>query len=1062
MERSTLCAKHYDENEAVDCPVQHTQSDSESQVTPSAGTDCEQPHLVTPGPAGVISFDAYVDPLRFLAQLWERYGDVLRYRTRFGHCFLFLHPEHAQTILHRESLHRTSLVKMLLGDGLLVSDGPRWKSQRRLMQREFLPRSVAPFVSVMARETARSAQSWQLTALAGDPVDVPVEMSRLTLRVIVKALFSEDLTDTRASELCTAVTQVIVEQGKLSWMLFGLPASFTPASNAIFAAAKAVLDAVAYDMINHRRGVPASTRPHDILTLLLEAETDTGSLSDLQIRDEIMTMLVGGHETTALSLAWAWKAIAENPDVEAALHAEIDQVLGGRCPELEDLSKLSYTRGIFQEALRLYPPVWYQARLASEDTVIHGHFVPRGACVLVSGWFTHRHKDFWPDPELFDPTRFSNSPAQATHRDAYFPFGDGRHICLGMHFALLEGTLILAQLSQQFRVRPIPGQQVLPHPGITLRQSPGLAATIELRSCAAKSRTLLDILLRHASSDPDRIAYTFLVDGATDARSITWSQLARRARARGELLCQQGAIGKPVLLALPSGLAFVEWIFACWYAGAIVVPVSLPRHLRVKHRLEAIIADAGVQFVIATVATRQRLEADRIDAQSTTSLAWIDADAAIDPIGESDSARPACGRIALLQYTSGSTGTPRGVIVTHDNLICNSALIAETCGIGPADTIAGWLPLFHDMGLIGLVLQATFSGARCVFMAPERFLMHPWLWLQMISDYGARCSPAPNFAYDLCVDKISEAHKATLNLSGWRCALNGSEPVRGATLERFAAAFAGCGFRRDAFIPCYGLAEATLLATAATERRWPAIRRVDGAAVTGGDGGGYVSCGRACGDTQLAIVDPATCVAVMPGTIGEIWLAGNIIADGYWNEPQASAVSFNAAILGTTQVDTGRKWLRSGDLGFIADGELFITGRLRELIIVAGRNYFPADIEGTVESADSALAAFGAVAFALELDGLERLIIAAELRREYRRPGVSGTAHELDPAAVRQRVRAAVVAAHEVTPYEVVLLRPGAVRRTSSGKISRTATREAYVGQTLEAWEHLDGTRSAI
>jgi acyl-CoA synthetase (AMP-forming)/AMP-acid ligase II len=348
-------------------------------------------------------------------------------------------------------------------------------------------------------------------------------------------------------------------------------------------------------------------------------------------------------------------------------------------------------------------------------------------------------------------------------------------------------------------------------------------------------------------------------------------------------------------------------------------------------------------------------------------------------------------------------------------------------------------------------------------MAPERFLMQPWVWLQMMSDYRACCSAAPNFAYDLCVEKISAAHNAKLDLSHWRNALNGSEPVRAATLERFAGAFAECGFRLETFFPCYGLAEATLFVTgpSADRRHWTR-RDADGTALAKGETGGHVGCGHAYGDTQIAIVDPTTTTRVTAGEIGEIWLTGGSIAQGYWNNPQATAAAFDAIIAEDIPSATDQKWLRTGDLGFIADGELFITGRLRELIIVAGRNHFPADIESSVESADPAIASSGAVAFSLDLNGAERLIIAAEVRREYRRTAASTTAPHLDPAAVRQRIRAAVVAINEVSPYEVILLNPGAIPRTTSGKVSRLGTRAAYLSRTLELMEEIPDAQGVV
>jgi acyl-CoA synthetase (AMP-forming)/AMP-acid ligase II len=561
--------------------------------------------------------------------------------------------------------------------------------------------------------------------------------------------------------------------------------------------------------------------------------------------------------------------------------------------------------------------------------------------------------------------------------------------------------------------------------------------------------TLPGRLHQLAATDPDAPAYTFLGGSDAGSRSITWSQLNQRAAALGSHLISQGATGQPVLLAMKSSLEFVESLFACWYAAAIAVPVSLPRHQRLESRLKGIIADSGVRLAIGTAETREHLSGGPAHA---VPLTWIAPDAAATPGTDWPDERAAQSHVALLQYTSGSTGTPRGVIVTHANLAHNSALIAEACGHQRGDVIAGWLPLFHDMGLIGLVLQAVGAGVHCVLMAPEKFLMRPWVWLQMISDYRACSSPAPNFAYDLCVDRVGLERRATLDLSCWRNALNGSEPVRAATLERFAAAFSGCGFRRSAFFPCYGLAEATLLVTAPVKAHEIVRRNIEGSLVATEDVGGYVGCGRPVRDTRLAIVDPQSRAALRSGEVGEIWVGGRSVTSGYWKDPHSTGAMFGGTLetnRGEHRPDTG--WLRTGDLGFQdATGELFITGRLRELIIIAGRNYFPVDIERTVESADSSIAVSGVVAFSADVDGLERLIIAAEVRR----PSVArGERGAFDVRAVCGRIRLAVSAENEVAPFDIALLRPGALPRTSSGKLQRLATRDAYLNNTLELLE---------
>ena len=439
---------------------------------------------ITPGPTAVIPADTNVDPLIFLADLIEQYGDVVRYHTKFGSCFLFVHPDHVQTILHRENYRRASLFKMMLGDGLLASDGPRWRSQRRLMQKDFLPASVAPFVAIMARETRKTIADWHVAALENKAVDITAAMTQLTLRIVVCALFSEDIDDPTLNQLCGAVTQVITDLGRISRTMFGAAVQFTPVSSAAFAAGKKVIDAICYDLINRRRNQNATQRPRDLLTLLVEAETDSGPMTDLQLRDELVTMLVGGHETTALALAWTWKLIGDHPAVAAEMHREIDSVLAGREPGVMDLQKLPYVQAVFQESMRLYPPVWSIARMANEDDVVAGYAIPRGAYVLLAPWFTHRHKSFWPDPERFDPARFTDGAAAARHRYAYFPFAGGRHQCIGMHFSMLEGVQILAQLAQQFDLHLSPGENIKPDPGITLRQNPLMSATPVARAAS--------------------------------------------------------------------------------------------------------------------------------------------------------------------------------------------------------------------------------------------------------------------------------------------------------------------------------------------------------------------------------------------------------------------------------------------------------------------------------------------------------------------------------------------------------------------------------------------------
>ena len=434
----------------------------------------------TPGPPGIIA-DANIDPLIFLKRLLDQYGDVVRYQSRFGPCFVFVNPVHVQAILHDENYRRASLVKMMLGEGLLAVDGPFWRSQRRLMQRDFLPARIEPMVANMVRRTSMLADQWRSAAESQQPINVMSDMTRLTLQIVVEALFSNDLPDSKMTDLCAAVTQTIEDLGEISWTIFGTPMHFAPGASEKFAAGRKIIDQTCYEMISARRALPQDRRPRDLLTLLVESDSGDGGMSDRQLRDEIVTMLVGGHETTALALSWAWKLLAENPRVEAQLHGELDQMLQNGPPSMQNLARLPLSRAVFQESMRLYPPVWYMARVANEESVIDGHPIPRGACIMVTAWFTHRHREYWPDSERFNPQRFLD-PNVLQHRYAYFPFGGGRHQCLGMHFANIEGAIILAILAKQFRLVPLAGQEVRPMPGITLRQSPPMRAMVELRN----------------------------------------------------------------------------------------------------------------------------------------------------------------------------------------------------------------------------------------------------------------------------------------------------------------------------------------------------------------------------------------------------------------------------------------------------------------------------------------------------------------------------------------------------------------------------------------------------
>ncbi|HEY9422517.1 MAG TPA: AMP-binding protein, partial [Thermoanaerobaculia bacterium] len=378
--------------------------------------------------------------------------------------------------------------------------------------------------------------------------------------------------------------------------------------------------------------------------------------------------------------------------------------------------------------------------------------------------------------------------------------------------------------------------------------------------------------------------------------------------------------------------------------------------------------------------------------------------------------------LAFLQYTSGSTADPKGVMVTHANLLHNERMIGAAFGMDEESVVVGWLPLYHDMGLIGNVLQPLHAGARCVLMSPVSFLQRPMRWLEAISRYRATTSGGPNFAYELCLRKADPEALAGLDLASWRVAFNGAEPVRPSTLERFAETFAPCGFRPEAFYPCYGLAEATLFVTGGERGSWPRIS------------GSRVSCGHAWMGQRLAVADPETGMELPTGVEGEIWIAGPSVARGYWKNAEATVQDFNAFL------ETGEgPFLRTGDLGVLDGGELYVTGRIKDLIILRGRNLYPQDIELTAERSHPDLRPGNGAAFSVEIAGEERLVVVHEVERR-RREGFE---------EVAEAVRRAVAEEHEAQVHEVVLIRTAGLHKTSSGKVQRGLCRRLYLTDGL-------------
>ena len=565
---------------------------------------------------------------------------------------------------------------------------------------------------------------------------------------------------------------------------------------------------------------------------------------------------------------------------------------------------------------------------------------------------------------------------------------------------------------------------------------------MSIPSPAQNAPTLIEALRRHAETRPERPAYLFLADGEEESVRLTYAEVDTAARAIAARLAESAEPGSRALLLYPAGLDFATAFLGCLYAGVVAVPAYPPASARHLPRLQAIAADAEPDLILTAGAGLRRIESAAAKLPELADVPIVATDE-IDPARAADWRLPAIDPIdlAFLQYTSGSTSTPKGVMVSHGNLVANQSAIARAMGQSEDSVVVGWLPLYHDMGLIGNLLQPLWLGARLVLMSPVSFLQRPRRWLEAISKYRATTSGGPNFAFDLCVQKITAEEREGLDLSSWSLAFSGAEPVRAETLERFTEAFAPQGFRGEAFFPCYGMAETTLLVTGGDLEATPVELAVDAAALernevaTSADGPRLIGCGAPAEGFDVRIVDPESARPVASG-VGEIWIAGPSVAQGYWRQPEKTAHDFGARLDG--EPDAG-PFLRSGDLGFVHQGELYVTGRIKDLIILRGRNHYPQDLELTAEGAHPALRPGCGAAVSVEVDGEERLVVIYEVARHA----------DDEPEVVAEAVRQAVAESHQVQVYDVVLIRAGTLSKTSSGKVQRHANRNAWIAGEL-------------
>ncbi|GAB1538916.1 fatty acyl-AMP ligase [Scytonema sp. NUACC21] len=452
--------------------------------------------------------------------------------------------------------------------------------------------------------------------------------------------------------------------------------------------------------------------------------------------------------------------------------------------------------------------------------------------------------------------------------------------------------------------------------------------------------TVVDILRDRSFRTPYKQAFTFLEDGETQELTLTYHELDRRSRVVAAQLQALGLSGERAILLYPPGLDYLTAFFGCLYAGIVAVPAYPPRNQRNTPRIQAIIKDAQAAIILTTTTIFPTIQSLLEKESSQGNLRWLTTDDLPQGIEDSWEERAIIAQtLAFLQYTSGSTGTPKGVMLNHGNLLHNAAVTYQVMEHSPESQFISWLPVYHDMGLIGGILQPLYGGFPCVLMSPTAFLQRPYRWLQAISRYRGTTSGGPNFAYELCIQRITPEQRSTLDLSSWSVAFNGAEPIRQETLERFSATFAECGFCPEAFYPCYGMAEATLMVSGGVKKALPPCKTVAKssleknciveASADSDDIQTFVSCGQTVPQQRIAIAHPETLMSCHSHEVGEIWVSGPSIGQGYWNRPLETEQTFHAYLK-----DTGEgPFLRTGDLGFLHNGELFITGRAKDLII---------------------------------------------------------------------------------------------------------------------------------
>ena len=580
----------------------------------------------------------------------------------------------------------------------------------------------------------------------------------------------------------------------------------------------------------------------------------------------------------------------------------------------------------------------------------------------------------------------------------------------------------------------------------------------QLDHCAS----LVEILRFRAKHQPKQVAYIGLENGEREYGRLTYHQLDLRARAIAAYLQSLGASGARVLLTFPlsDGLAFTSAFFGCLYAGAVAVTAWPPLNESLLLELQYKAVDAQIQFALTTHSLIERLSEPFAITPPLDQIHWIEIDQLSEKNADSWQMPTLEDKtLAYLQYTSGSTGLPKGAMISHGNVLNNLAMIQAACRYTDRDIGICWLPLYHDLGLVCAVTQPVYVGRPVVMMSPVDFILKPLRWLQAISHYRGTISGGPNFAFELCLRKITPEQRKGLDLSSWAIAANGAEPVLSDTLDRFATAFVSSGFRKAAFCPAYGMAETTVMITTTPRNRSPVVKSIQRAALEKNkivaastenisETRNVVGCGQIGTNHQIAIVNPDSLKRCAEDEVGEVWVSGPSVAQGYFNREEQTEQTFRA------QTASGEgPFLRTGDMGFLQGDELFITGRLKDVIILWGNNHYPHFIETTVEKSHPTLRPAGVAVFGVAVDEEERLVVVQEIESRYLR--------SLDAESVIEAIRQNLAMHHMLEAHAIALVRPGSTPKTPTGKTQRSTCKAKYLAGELNIIHEWKNSRSA-